>query len=83
MMREFLEFIARHLVEDPDQVTVTQDETDKGEVFKLSVGEHDLGRVVGKDGRTARSLRTLLTAVSARQGKRATLEIMNGNHRGK
>ncbi len=77
-MKEFLEFIAKHLVEDPDKVEVVAEENDKGCVFKLSVGENDLGRVVGKDGRTARSLRTLLTAASARQGKRASLEIMNG-----
>ncbi|RJP73708.1 MAG: KH domain-containing protein [Candidatus Zixiibacteriota bacterium] len=80
-MKEFLEFIAKHLVEDPDKVFVTEDENDKGLIFKLSVGENDLGRVVGKDGRTARSLRTLLTAASARQGKRATLEILNGNRK--
>jgi hypothetical protein len=81
MMKEFVEFIAKHLVEDPDQVNVIEDENDKGLVFKLSVGEHDLGRVVGKDGRTARSIRTLLTAASARQGKRATLEILNGSRK--
>ncbi len=81
MMKEFLEFIARHLVEEPDKVSVTLDENEKGTICKLSVGENDLGRVVGKDGRTARSLRTLLTAVSARQGKRAILEILDEAHK--
>ena len=80
-MKEFLEFIAKHLVQDPDQVNVTVEEDEKGSVFKLTVGENDLGRVVGKDGRTARSLRTLLTAASARQGKRAHLEILNGSQK--
>jgi len=76
-MREFIEFMAKHLVEKPDLVRVTEEENEKGSVFKLSVGEGDLGRVVGKEGRTARSLRTLLTAACARQGKRATLEILD------
>jgi len=80
-MKEFVEFIAKHLVEDPDQVSVIEEQSEKGLVFKLSVGENDLGRVVGKDGRTARSLRTLLTAASARQGKRAILEILNGSRK--
>jgi uncharacterized protein len=80
-MKEFLEFIVKHLVSDPDQVVVTEEVNEKGLLFRLSVGENDLGRVVGKDGRTARSLRTLLTAVAARQGKRANLEILNGQHK--
>jgi predicted RNA-binding protein YlqC (UPF0109 family) len=80
-MKEFLEFIVRHLVSEPDQVVVTEEVNEKGLLFRLSVGENDLGRVVGKDGRTARSLRTLLTAVAARQGKRANLEILNGQHK--
>jgi predicted RNA-binding protein YlqC (UPF0109 family) len=77
-MKEFIEFIVRHLVENPDKVQVIEESGEKGIVLKLTVGEHDLGRVVGKDGKTARSLRTLLTAVAARQGIRATLEIING-----
>jgi len=78
-MKEFIEFIARHLVEDPDQVEVTVDESEKGLLFRLIVGEKDIGRVVGKEGRTARSLRTLLTAVAARRGQRANLEIVDDN----
>ncbi len=77
-MKEFIEFIVRHLVENPDKVQVLEESGEKGIVLKLTVGENDLGRVVGKDGKTARSLRTLLTAVAARQGIRATLEIING-----
>lgn len=77
-MKEFIEFIVRHLVENPDKVQVTEESSEKGIVLKLTVGENDLGRVVGKDGKTARSLRTLLTAIAARQGLRATLEIING-----
>lgn len=74
-MREFLEFIARHLVDHPDNVRVdcTVDET-KAE-FLLNVAESDVGKVIGKKGRTAQALRTLLAAVAAREGKRAILEI--------
>lgn len=80
-MREFVEFIAKHLVDDPDQVQVSEEESEKGLLLKLKVGESDIGRVVGKDGRTARSIRTLLTAVAARQGLRASLEIIDGSSR--
>ena len=80
-MREFVEFIAKHLVDDPDQVQVSEEENEKGLLLKLKVGESDIGRVVGKDGRTARSIRTLLTAVAARQGRRASLEIVDGSSR--
>jgi len=76
-MKEFLEFIVKHLVEDPDRVQVVEEQDEDGWVYKLTVGENDFGRVVGKDGRTARSLRTLLTAVGGRSGKRASLEIMS------
>ena len=76
-MKEFIEFIVKHLVEDPDQVRVTEEQTEKGHLFRLSVGENDIGRVVGKEGRTARSIRTLLNATAARRGKRANLEILD------
>lgn len=76
-MREFLEFIVRHSVEEPDRVQIIEEQSEDGLVYKLTVGENDFGRVVGKDGRTARSLRTLLTAASGRGGKRASLEIMS------
>ncbi len=78
-MKEFIEFIVKHLVEDPDQVKVTEEKNDKGLLYKLKVGENDIGRVVGKEGRTARSLRTLLNATAARQGTRANLEILDGS----
>jgi hypothetical protein len=78
-MKEFIEFIVKHLVEDPDQVKVTEEKNDKGLLYKLKVGDNDIGRVVGKEGRTARSLRTLLNATAARQGTRANLEILDGS----
>ncbi|MBU0517849.1 KH domain-containing protein [bacterium] len=78
-MKEFIEFIAKHLVEDPDQVSVSVEESEKGLLYRLTVGERDIGRVVGKEGRTARSMRTLLTASAARLGQRANLEIVDGS----
>ncbi|MCX6640080.1 MAG: KH domain-containing protein [bacterium] len=78
-MKEFIEFIVKHLVEDPDMVRVNEEQNERGYLFRLTVGESDIGRVVGKEGRTAKSLRTLLAAVAARQGKRANLEIMDGS----
>jgi predicted RNA-binding protein YlqC (UPF0109 family) len=78
-MKEFIEFIVKHLVTDPDKVSVTEEQNDKGFLYKLSVGENDIGRVVGKEGRTARSIRTLLTAAAARRGQRANLEILDGS----
>lgn len=78
-MKEFIEFIVKHLVEDPDEVEVTEEKSEKGLLYKLKVGENDIGRVVGKEGRTARSLRTLLNATAARLGKRANLEILDGS----
>lgn len=79
VMKEFIEFIVKHLVEDPDRVKVTEEKNEKGLLFKLKVGESDIGRVVGKEGRTARSLRTLLNATAARRGQRANLEIIDGS----
>lgn len=78
-MKEFIEFIVKHLVTDPEQVHVTEEQNDKGFLYRLSVGENDIGRVVGKEGRTARSIRTLLTAAAARRGQRANLEILDGS----
>jgi predicted RNA-binding protein YlqC (UPF0109 family) len=74
-MREFLEFIAKHLVDHPDQVSLEHEEKDGKIVFKLKVGTPDVGKVIGRKGRTAHAMRTLLAAVAAKEGKRAILEI--------
>ena len=74
-MQEFLEFIARRLVQNPDDVTVLREDKDEKIVFRLQVAEQDIGKVIGRNGRTAQSLRILLAAVAAREGKRAILEI--------
>ena len=74
-MREFIEFIAKHLVDHPDAVHVEENEQESKVVLKLSVGEDEVGKVIGRKGRTARALRTLLNAVAAKEGKHAVLEI--------
>lgn len=75
-MKEFVEKIVRSLVEHPDQVQVTEVEAEKTVVLELRVAPDDIGKVIGKHGQNAKALRTLLTAVSARRGKRAVLEIL-------
>ncbi|MBI2619385.1 MAG: KH domain-containing protein [Ignavibacteriales bacterium] len=75
-MKEFVEFIARHLVDHPDAVILDVEEKDEKLVFKLKVSETDVGKIIGKSGRTASALRTLLRAVAAKEGKRAVLDII-------
>jgi predicted RNA-binding protein YlqC (UPF0109 family) len=76
MMKEFIEYIAKHLVDKPDEVEVKEVEGEKTTVYELRVGDGDLGKVIGRKGQTARSIRTLLAAASAKRGKRAVLEIL-------
>jgi uncharacterized protein len=75
-MKEFIEFIAKHLVDHPEAVMVTEVDGEKTTVFELRVGDGDLGKVIGRKGQTAKSMRTLLTAAAAKRGKRALLEIL-------
>jgi len=75
-MKEFVEFIAKHLVDNPEAVSVNEIEGEKTTVFELRVGDGDLGKVIGKKGQTAKSIRTLLAAASAKRGKRSVLEIL-------
>jgi len=75
-MREFIEYIAKRLVDNPDNVSLEQEEKESNKVvFKLKVGESDIGKIIGKKGRTAQAMRVLLSAVAAKEGKRAILEI--------
>ena len=68
-MKEFIEFIAKHLVDMPDNVVVEEAMPDDHTVeVKLTVGADDVGKVIGKSGKTAQSMRTLLTAVAAKEG---------------
>lgn len=76
MMRELIEFIAKALVDNPDEVSVSEVEGEVTSVIELRVAKSDLGKVIGKEGRTARAMRTLLTAASTKIKKRAVLEII-------
>ncbi|RKY96901.1 MAG: RNA-binding protein [Ignavibacteriae bacterium] len=77
-MKEFIEFIARHLVDNPDSVEIEENvPEDKKIVYSLRVHPDDVGKVIGKQGKTAQSMRTLLTAIAAKEGKRAVLEILD------
>ncbi|MBL7067295.1 MAG: KH domain-containing protein [Candidatus Marinimicrobia bacterium] len=76
-MKDFLEYIVTKLVDNPEDVKVTQIDSEKTVIMELQVKEGDLGKVIGKKGRTAKALRILLTAAAAKQGqKRAILEII-------
>jgi predicted RNA-binding protein YlqC (UPF0109 family) len=75
-MKEFIEHIVRALVDNPDDVRLTEVHGERTTVFELRVGDGDLGKVIGKKGQTAKAIRTLIGAVSAKQGKRAMLEIL-------
>ena len=75
-MRELVAFIARELVDRPDEVRVDEVERDGITVEELRVAKEDLGKVIGKQGRTAKAMRTLLTAAAERLDKKARLEII-------
>ncbi len=75
-VKALIEDIAKALVDTPDSVAVNEVAGEHATVFELRVAENDLGKVIGKQGRTARSLRTLLTAVGTKMNRRFTLEIL-------
>lgn len=77
-MKELLEYIVKELVDSPDDVDITEEEEDERTViFKLKVAEDDLGKVIGKKGRTANALRVLMRAASAKRGKASIVKIMD------
>ena len=75
-MKELIERIARALVDKPEEVSVSALEGTQATVLELKVAKEDLGKVIGKQGRTARSLRTILGAASAKERRRVILEIV-------
>lgn len=75
-MKELLEQIAKALVDHPDQVSVRPIEGEQVTVLELRVAQSDLGKIIGKQGRTARSIRTILSAAGMKMRKRYTLEIL-------
>lgn len=75
-MKELVKFIAQALVDNPEQVQVKEIEGEQTSVIELKVAKEDLGKVIGKQGRTARAMRTILSAASTKIRKRAVLEII-------
>ena len=75
-MRDLVEHIARHLVDRPDDVAVTQVDEEQATVLELRVADEDLGKVIGKQGCTARAVRTLMGCAGTKNGKRYVLEIL-------
>lgn len=76
-MKELLEFIAREIVDDPDAVEVTETVDDRGTLLSLRVGGEDVGRVIGRGGRTARAIRAVVKAAGIREGVHASVEILD------
>lgn len=75
-MKELLEYIAKSLVDNPDAVTVAEVETDSSIVLELSVGEGDMGKVIGKQGKIAKAIRTAMKAAAVKTNKKITVEIV-------
>lgn len=75
-MKDLILYIAKSLVDKPDEVRVSEIDGEQTTVLELKVAKEDLGKVIGKQGRTARAMRTLLSAASTKCGKRAVLEIL-------
>ena len=76
-MKELLEFLARELVDEPDAVEVTETEDDRGLLLSLRVAPDDMGKVIGRGGRTARALRAIVRAAGTRSGVHAAVEIVD------
>lgn len=75
-MKELIEFIAKKMVEHPDDVQVRLVEGEEGQNFELQVNPEDMGRIIGKNGRTAKAIRTLVSSAAAKSNVYANLEIV-------
>jgi predicted RNA-binding protein YlqC (UPF0109 family) len=75
-MKELIQHIATALVDHPDQIQIKETEQDDTVIIELTVAKEDLGKVIGKQGRTARAMRSLLSAAAGKVNKRSRLEIM-------
>jgi predicted RNA-binding protein YlqC (UPF0109 family) len=76
-MRELLEFLAKSLVEDPDSIEVEELEEDGDLVLEVTAAEDDLGRLIGRGGRVANALRTVMRAAATREGRRVIVDIID------
>ncbi|MFQ5809506.1 MAG: KH domain-containing protein [Armatimonadota bacterium] len=81
-MQELVEYLVRQLVDDPDAVHVTPIEGERMILFEVRVAEDDMGKVIGKHGRTAHAIRTIVSAAAMKQNKKATVEILDPIDRG-
>ena len=77
MEKELVEFVVKSLVDAPDEVSVNVIEGEKSTILELKVAQEDVGKVIGKQGRIAKAIRTILSASATRDGKRATLESLD------
>jgi len=75
-MKELVQYLARYLVNNPDAVEVKETQGDTASVLELKVAQEDLGRIIGKQGRTAKSIRTILNAAASRTNRKVVLEIV-------
>ena len=76
-MKELLTYVAQNLVDHPEQVSVTESEGDGETVLELRVAPEDMGKVIGRQGRIAKEIRTLMRSVAQRQGKKVSVEIVD------
>ncbi|HHW27421.1 MAG TPA: KH domain-containing protein [Firmicutes bacterium] len=76
MLRDLVSFIARSIVDEPDQVSVNEIEGDKTLVFEVKVASSDMGKIIGKRGRVIHAIRALVQAAAAKEGKRASVEVL-------
>jgi hypothetical protein len=74
-MKAIVEVMAKALVEDPDNITINETEDDRGLLVELRVPEHDMGRVIGKQGRTAKAMRSIVKAAGMRTGQHVWIDI--------
>ena len=77
MEKELVEFVVKSLVDVPEEVSVNVIEGEKSTILQLKVAQEDVGKVIGKQGRIAKAIRTILSASATRDGRRATLEILD------
>ncbi len=76
-MKELLLYMAKNLVDDPDAVTVTESIDDEGKVLQLHVAPGDMGKVIGRQGRIAKEIRTIIKTVAQRSGEKVTVDIVD------
>lgn len=76
-MKELLLYMAKNLVDDPEAVTVTETQDESGKVLELRVAEGDMGKVIGRQGRIAKEIRTIVKTVAQRTGEKVTVEIVD------